>query len=130
MMRYAGHSGKLKSVVVSGFSWFALSPTETALIAQLLWHIADGYESRIDDGLIGKEQDFLTYIVGGAHEADELVFYKSIRSGRWWMKVPSFAKAHGRSNRQHIVPCNYEDYQQAMLGELPDTWWRTHQKLV
>ena len=130
MMRYAGHGGKLKSVVVSGFSGFALSPTDTALIAQLLWHIADGFESRIDDGLIGKEQDFLTYTVGGAHEADELVFYKSIRSGRWWMKVPSFAKAHGRSNRQHIVPCNYEDYQQAMLGELPDTWWRTHQKLV
>jgi hypothetical protein len=130
LMRYAGHGGKLKCIVLSGFSGIGLNSTSAALMAQLIWHITDGFESRIDDGQIGKEADFLTYTIGATNESEELVFFKSARSGRWWMKVPSFAKSHGRSNRHHVVPCNYEDYEQALSGELPDTWWRTHQKLV
>jgi hypothetical protein len=128
-MRYTGHGGKLKCIVLCGFSGIGLNTISAALLAQLIWHLNDGYEARIDDGQIGKEADFLTYTIGGTNETEELVFYKSARSGRWWMKVPSFAKLHGRSNRNHIVPCNYEDYQQALSGEIPETWWRTHQKL-
>ena len=130
LMRYAGHGGKLKCIVLCGFSGIGLNTISAALLAQLIWHLNDGYEARIDDGQIGKEADFLTYTIGGTNEIEELVFYKSARSGRWWMKVPSFAKLHGRSNRNHIVPCNYEDYQQALSGDIPETWWRTHQKLA
>jgi formiminoglutamase len=130
LMRYAGHGGKLKCIVLSGFSGMGINTISAALLAQLIWHLTDGYSSRIDDGQFGRDTDFLTYTIGATSEVEELVFFKSVRSGRWWMKVPSFAKLHGRSNRHHIVPCNYEDYEQALSGELPETWWRTHQKLT
>jgi formiminoglutamase len=130
LARYAGHGGKLKCVVFSGFPGLSLNAIGASLLAQLIWHLTDGYESRIDDGQIGRESDFITYTIGATNEAEELVFFKSARSGRWWMRVPSFSKSHGRSNRQHVVPCNYEDYVQALAGELPETWWRTHQKLA
>lgn len=130
LMRYAGYGGKLKCLVLCGFSGLGLNTTSATLLAQLVWHLNDGYEVRVDDGQIGKEPDFLTYTIGATNEGDELIFYKSARSGRWWMKVPSFAKLHGRANRNQIVPCNYEDYQQALTGEIPETWWRTHQKLA
>jgi formiminoglutamase len=130
LMRYAGHGGKIKTILISGFSSLSVNAVQTALIAQLIWHIADGFDSRVEDSQIGNDENYYTYTIGGVHEADELIFYKSVRSGRWWMRVPSFSKSHGRPSRHHIVPCNYEDYQQAMAGEIPETWWRTHQKLV
>src|SRR3546814_12147787 len=60
----------------------------------------------------------------GGHE---VVFYKSNRSGRWWMQIP-YPEQHSRNDRFHLVPCSYRDYQQASSGEMPDRWWKTYQK--
>jgi hypothetical protein len=29
-----------------------------------------------------------------------------------------------------LVPCTYDDYLQASSDELPDRWWRIHQKYL
>lgn len=129
LMRYAGLSNKINSGIIAGWSPLSSNQQTNSLVAQLIWHFLDGYASRIPDGKIGNESDYTIYKVSSSEVEDELVFYKNNRNGRWWMNVPSHMRSHGKPLRYHLVPCNYQDYQQAMKGDIPDTWWNTYQKL-
>ena len=60
---------------------------------------------------------------------DEVIFYKSDKSDRWWMEVPYPAQKGSAYDRHHIVPCDKTDYDRAMKNEMPDLWWKTYQKL-
>ena len=71
-------------------------------------------ESKIDD--------FFSILKG-------IVFYKSNISARWWMEVPYPPIDNVKFERHHMVPCNKEDYDFALVGEIPDLWWKTYQKL-
>lgn len=132
LMRYAGLSNKLTAVGIFGWSLTRKNDADISekLVAQLIWHLADGIINRIPDGIIGNEGDYTVYMLGSEQIQEDLVFYKNIRNGRWWMKVPLRQSAGSRYKRHQIVPCNYGDYQQAMSGELPETWWQTYQKLM
>jgi formiminoglutamase len=35
-----------------------------------------------------------------------------------------------RFRKHQIVPCSYADYQQALKGDVPETWWQTFQKML
>jgi formiminoglutamase len=132
LMRYAGLSNKLSSVGLFGWSLTRKNGADISekLVAQLIWHFMDGVIQRIPDGIIGNANDYTIYILNSEQIQEDLVFYKNIRNGRWWMKVPLRQSGGNRYKRHQIVPCNYEDYQQAMDGELPETWWQTYQKLM
>jgi hypothetical protein len=60
----------------------------------------------------------------------ELIFVKSQKSGRWWIEVTLPVPVGSRKERSLLVPCTYDDYQKASSGELPDRWWRIHQKYL
>src|SRR3546814_5190977 len=83
--------------------------------------------ARQEDYPFGTHDDFTRFRAflegNGGHE---VVFYKSNRSGRWWMQIP-YPEQHSRNDRFHLVPCSYRDYQQASSGEMPDRWWKTYQ---
>ncbi len=60
----------------------------------------------------------------------EIIFYKSKKTDRWWMEIPcENERNHDTYGRQLLVPCIYEDYQQAMENELPDLWWRLYERV-
>jgi hypothetical protein len=45
------------------------------------------------------------------------------------MEVP-YPPSNGKKyERHHIVPCDWEDYDNAMKNEIPDLWWKTYYKL-
>jgi hypothetical protein len=46
------------------------------------------------------------------------------------MDVPIPTSKKNNKDHHHLVPCSYEDYEEAAGGELPDRWWRTYQKLA
>jgi formiminoglutamase len=48
----------------------------------------------------------------------QLTFWKSKRSGRWWLQVP--VKTKKQHQRHRLIPCSYEDYQLAGQDQLPD----------
>lgn len=129
IIRYAGLSNKVSSGLVSGWRSDYNDSITPQLIAQLIWHFIEGLSNRIPDGKIGNESEYTIYKVSSTEVEEELVFFKNNRNGRWWMNVPSHNRSHGKPIRYHMVPCNYDDYQQAMKGEIPDTWWNTYQKL-
>ena len=129
LARYAGYSDRLSAV---GF--FEHDPSKDGdgrggqLVAEAVWCFLGGVMHRMGDHPRGTTDDYLQYRVVLEGEDHEVVFYKSPRSDRWWMDIPT-PGAGNRKGRVLLVPCTYADYQSAAGGQLPDRWWRTQQKL-
>jgi formiminoglutamase len=131
IMRYAGLSDKLSSLGL-----FEINPrldrqSQTAQLAgQMIWYFIDGFYSRKGDFPPDKNKDMVKYTVTLKDFKDEVIFYRSNKSERWWMEVPIRSKHRERYERHHLVPCSYQDYQTACQNALPDRWWQTYQKLM
>ncbi|MCB0793822.1 MAG: formimidoylglutamase, partial [Flavobacteriales bacterium] len=126
LMRYAGISEKISSVGI-----YELDPTKdqdgvtAQLAAQMIWCFLDGVRSRTNDLPWLDRKRFTRFRIPIKGDEQELVFYKSTVSDRWWMDVPYRAEQEARFERHHLVPCSYADYQMACREEVPDRWWRT-----
>ncbi|MDX9749694.1 MAG: formimidoylglutamase [Flavobacteriales bacterium] len=131
LMRYAGVSEKIGSVAIH-----EMDPTRDVdgvtaqLAAQMIWCFMDGYRSRTNDLPWMDRKRFTRYRIPIKGHDQELVFYKSMVSDRWWMDIPYRAEQEARFERHHLVPCSYADYRMACREEVPDRWWRTYQKLA
>lgn len=129
LMRYAGISDKLTSFGLFNLSHNAEASMTNKLLAQIVWYFIEGYEQRKGDFPIGSKKSYKKFRVHLDELNEEIVFSKSNKSGRWWMEVPYPGSTNSRFLRHQSVPCTYQDYQEAMRGEIPDLWWKTYQKL-
>jgi arginase family enzyme len=128
IMRYAGMSDKLTSVGIYEYNPMFDSQELTAqLVAQMIWYFVDGYYNRKNDYPIISENDFTKYIINVGGNEYNLTFWKSNKTGRWWVEVP-FSVQH-LYERHQLVPCSYEDYIAATHHELPDKWLKVFEKL-
>ncbi|MFK8102414.1 MAG: arginase family protein [Saprospiraceae bacterium] len=116
--RYAGMSDKLTSIGFYGYDPSKDNNNQTAqVIAQLIWYFLDGLSNRKHD--YPASLDGLTeYIVGFKSQNYTLTFWKSNRSGRWWLQVPFRTKK--KHKRHRLIPCSYQDYQLACREDFPD----------
>ncbi|MCK9401468.1 MAG: formimidoylglutamase [Bacteroidales bacterium] len=131
IMRYAGLSDKLTSLGLYEVNPRLDRQSQTAQLAgQMIWYFIDGFYSRKGDFPPDKKKDMVKYTVTLKDFKDEVVFYRSNKSERWWMEVPIRSKHRERYERHHLVPCSYQDYQTACQNTLPDRWWQTYQKLM
>ena len=71
----------------------------------------------------------LKFVVHHNEVDNNLIFYKSPKSNRWFMEVPYPPRKDFKFERHHLVPCNYSDYESAMNENIPDLWWKTYRKL-
>lgn len=118
LCRYAGMSDKLTSFGVYDFQHALDREAQTAQAAALLvWYFLDGVFGRKGDYPASK--DGLTeYIVDSRKHHFQLTFWRSNRTGRWWMQVPVNEKR--KYQRHRLIPCSYLDYQAACREELPE----------
>jgi len=87
-------SDKLTSVGFYGFYPEKDNNGQTAqVIAQLIWYFIDGYYNRKNEL---KNQE------------EQITFWKSKKSGRWWMQIP--VKSKSKKQKHKLVPCSYQDY--------------------
>lgn len=129
--RYAGISDKLTSIGIFNYLPEKSNAKNISdLVAQITWYFIDGTNARVGDFPIGTRKDYLKFIVHLDDFKEQLIFYKSDKSARWWMEVPYPAEEGRKYERHYLVPCNQEDYEKAMKNEIPDLWWKTYQKLV
>lgn len=129
--RYAGVSDKLSSLGIFNYLPELTDATNASnLVAQIIWYFIDGVNARVGDYPIGNRKNYLKFIVHIDDFKDEIVFFKSDKSARWWMQIPYPAEEKRKYERHYLVPCNQEDYDRAMQNEIPDLWWKTYQKLV
>jgi len=131
IIRYAGLSDKLTSIGFYEYNPRIDRNGQTAhLIAQMIWYFMEGFYSRPHDFPFRNEEDYVKYHVSISDHKEEITFYKSKKTDRWWMEIPLPAEQRMRYERHYMVPCSYKDYQQAGQDEIPDRWWMVYQKLM
>jgi formiminoglutamase len=118
LCRYAGMSDKLTSFGVYGYTLENDHGGQTAqAAAQMLWYFFEGFFNRKGDYPAGAS-GLTEYVVEFRKLNYQLTFWKSNKSGRWWMQVPVATKR--KHDRHRLVPCSFQDYQSACREELPE----------
>lgn len=127
--RYAGISDKVTSFGVYEYNPVLDSEGQTAhLIAQIIWYFVEGVSFRAEDYPYCTKDNYYKYIV--PVEDEELYFYKSNKTDRWWIDVPFPDGANSDYIRHALIPCSYDDYINAANQDIPDRWWKAFRKLL
>jgi arginase family enzyme len=122
LARYAGLSSKVK-----GCGIFELSPAKdlnnqsSHLAAQVVWYFIEGLSHRLAENPLETSGHMKKFIITPSEANQELIFYKSNVSERWWIEIPVKNPA---TNYNYFISCSYEDYQQACNNIIPERWWR------
>ena len=125
--RYAGISDKVTSFGIYEYNAKYDNKNQTAqLISQMIWYFIEGFNYRANDYPFGLKDNYQKFIV--PIEDQVLNFYKSNKSGRWWMEIN--LSENNKYKRHALIPCTYQDYISATDQEIPDRWLNTLKKLV
>jgi arginase family enzyme len=125
LARYAGLSDK-----VSCFGIFNHDDTdqESKLTSQIIWYFIEGFHYRSNEYPFGSKDNYLKYII--PLEDQELVFYKSHKTGRWWIEIPYLSTANTKLKKNTLLPCSHEEYLAACHHEIPERWWKAQRKNI
>ncbi len=130
LARYGGLSDKLSSFGI--YEYNAEKDNDglgAHLIAQIIWCVLDGIQYRKSDFPSRSSDDYIRYHVLLENGKYEINFYKSRKSGRWWMEVPYPPQKGIQFERHTLIPCSEDDYNQAVKNEVPDRWLLVYNKL-
>lgn len=131
IVRYAGMSDKLSSI---GFyetnPVFDNNDQTSMLVAQMIWYFLDGFSNRKNDWPYLDKHNYIKYFVSIENHKEDITFYKSKKSDRWWMEVPLETDQKTKYERHHLIPCSYKDYETACKHDIPDRWWQAYQKIM
>jgi arginase family enzyme len=124
--RYAGISNKVSSLGIYEYKPSKDDEITTMLIAQIMWYFIEGVNYRVnDDDFLDDDnyQKFITLV-----DSQELIFYKSVKTGRWWIEIPFLSKVNNKLKRHTLLPCMHQDYIDACNNTLPERWFKAFQK--
>lgn len=118
LLRYAGMSDTLKGLSISGFYLGDEIHRDAQALAQIIWYFLDGLSNKKGDFPVNFE-GMVEYLIDLKENDKVLTFWKSSRSGRWWVQVEKSVKDHssGAVNLR-LIPVSYQDYLDACEGEL------------
>ena len=115
--RYAGMNDKLTSIGFYGYCpQLGQNDLTAQTVSQLIWYFIDGFNNRQKDFPASMNQ-LVEYIVDLKDFDHQLTFWKSNKTGRWWLQVP--VKTKRKLQRHRLIPCSYDDYLTASKGDLP-----------
>ncbi|AXT62623.1 arginase [Aquimarina sp. AD10] len=124
--RYAGISDKVKSFGIYEFKNFKNEETAAVLISQIIWYFIEGVNYRSNELDIKNLKNTLHYNVPIDDEI--LSFYKSPKTGRWWIEIPFISSGNNKLKRHTLLPCTYNDYERACNQEIPERWYKAKRK--
>ena len=126
--RYAGISNKVSSFGIFEYRSSNEDEITEMLIAQILWYFIEGVNCRIIDNDFTNIASFQKFMV----EVDkyELIFYKSIKTARWWIEIPNSSKKNNKLKEHSLLSCTHDDYQNANDGIIPERWYKAHKKNI
>lgn len=125
LARYAGISDKVSSLGIFNHN---NSKQEAVIVAQLIWYFIEGFHYRSNEYPFGSRDNYLKYIV--PLEEEDLVFYKSDKTERWWIEIPFISSFNNKLKKNTLLPCSYEEYLAACNQEMPERWWKVQRKNV
>ncbi|TDQ33342.1 formimidoylglutamase [Zeaxanthinibacter enoshimensis] len=121
--RYAGISDNLS---VFGIYECENNIQSFQLVAQIIWYFMEGFNYRIKETPSARNNDFTKFNV--PTETEQLVFYKSHLTERWWVEVPSILASDTKSNSPALLPCTEQDYLDACDQNIPERWFKAYKK--
>ena len=124
--RYAGISNKVSSFGIYEYKSSIVDDATTMLISQMIWYFIEGFNCRVKDDNFENPDEFNKYIV--LVEEQELVFYKSLKTGRWWVETLFLSKPHTKKTKHTLLACMQSDYDKAIGGNIPERWYKAYKK--
>lgn len=124
--RYAGISNKVSSFGVYEYKPSKDDDATSMLIAQIIWYFIEGVNCRVKDDDFEDDSNYQKYIV--LVEDEELTFFKSNKTGRWWIEIPFLPNVNNKLKRHTLLPCMHDDYNAACSGKIPERWYKAFKK--
>ena len=124
LSRYAGISDK---VSLFGIFNHNNSVQESVLMAQIIWYFIEGFHYRSNEYPFGSRENYIKYIIP---LEEELIFYKSNKTDRWWIEIPFISNGNTKLKKSSLLPCSYEEYLGACNQEIPERWWKAQRKNI
>lgn len=124
--RYAGISNKVSSFGIYEYKPSIEDDATTMLISQMIWYFIEGFNCRVKDDNFENPDEFNKYTV--LVEEQELVFYKSLKTGRWWVETLFLSKPHTKKTKHTLLACMQSDYDKAIGGNIPERWYKAYKK--
>ncbi|WP_353778208.1 arginase family protein [Winogradskyella sp. 3972H.M.0a.05] len=124
--RYAGISNKVSCFGIYEYKVSQEDEVTDMLIAQMLWYFVEGVNCRVQDDEFKNENQYQKFNV--IVEDDDLIFYKSIKTGRWWIEIPFLPNVNNKLKKHTLLPCMHADYIDATNGTIPDRWYKAYKK--
>lgn len=124
--RYAGISNKVSSIGIYEYSPSKDDEITSMLIAQIIWYFIEGVNFRVKDDDFTNENNYQKYIT--LVDDQELIFYKSNKTGRWWIEIPFLTEVNNKLKRHTLLPCMHQDYLDACNNIVPERWYKAFQK--
>ncbi len=125
LSRYAGISDKVSLLGIFNHN---NSKKESVLVAQIIWYFIEGFHYRSNEYPFGSRENYIKYIV--PLEDEELIFYKSNKTDRWWIEIPFISSSNNKLKKNTLLPCSHEEYLGACNQEIPERWWKAQRKNV
>ena len=126
--RYAGLSDKVSSFGIYEYNSKYDNNGQTAhLIAQMIWYFIEGVNFRVKDYPFSGKENYQKFTVL-LEEDEPLLFYKSNKSGRWWIEINILS--NNKYKRHALIPCTYKDYTDATKQLIPEKWYKAMRKMV
>ncbi|RED50348.1 formimidoylglutamase [Seonamhaeicola aphaedonensis] len=124
--RYAGISNKVTSFGIYEYKPSNDDEISSMLISQMIWYFIEGVNCRVKDDDFSNENNYQKFIT--LVDSQELIFYKSNKTGRWWIEIPFLAEVNNKLKRHTLLPCMHQDYIDASNNIVPDRWYKAFQK--
>jgi hypothetical protein len=121
--RYAGISDNMKIANIFCHDKIEKKGQKNALIAQIIWHIVDGYANRADEKTLNNVNGIKKILINLEQPAEQLVFYHSDITNRWWMEVGGKTESEPL-----IISCTEDDYKTVCRQDVPLRWLWYQQK--
>jgi len=125
LSRYAGISDKVSCLGIFNHTG---SKQEMVLISQIIWYFIEGVHYRSNEYPFGSKEHYIKYTV--PFEEEDIVFFKSNKTDRWWIEIPFFTNSHNKLKKNTLLPCSHEDYLAACNQEFPERWWKAQRKSI
>ncbi len=125
LSRYSGISDKVSCLGIFNYN---NSKQEAVLIAQIIWYFIEGVHYRSNEYPFGSKENYIKYTVPSENE--DIVFFKSDKTERWWIEIPFFTNTHNKLKKNTLLPCTHDDYLAACNQELPERWWKAQRKSI
>lgn len=124
--RYAGISDKVSTLGIFEYKPSKDDEVSSMLISQVIWYFIEGVNLRIKEDNFLETDDYQKFIT--LVDDQELTFYKSNKTGRWWIEIPFLKDVNNKLKKHTLLPCVHKDYLDASNGIIPERWYKAFQK--